>query len=757
MMEKRNSILVSFLALCACFWISTGSARAIDFNIADPNSYNAVIGGAQANVRLGRYNIGYANFDNDGKDDIILTEFSSPYSIYIILGSQFDGSIEQVLDTNEITDFYLRYSPANANEYNSYYTSYGSDLDGNGRDELIIANDSSSEAGVTNRGSVYIIYDSILSGYSGTGNSVALSDPSTWNIKLLGASADDHLGSSFYAKSDLNRDQLPDLVVTSLYTDYAFADAGSAYILHSSLLNTYQSSTGNYLSMSSASNYHFRIDGPLANSGILAYSFGDTHDYDNDNFDDVLLMVAATDFAEPGSGSYYLLSNALLNGYSGTGTILELSNSSDFNLRFDSPEADSSIGYTLVSMGDVNNNGKTDLALTASYGSNAPDTADGAIFLIYDDIFDDLTGTGNTLSLLDTNNYTVKYTGKETDISLGESTWFGDYTNDGKLDLLTHDYYNVYVLDNALLSGYTDTGNTVELGTADTYSYKFYNDASIFITSYTFADFNGDGSKDFVMDALNSTFLGRTNADGNFIVFNFPHTITLEPSRHVFSSNTATIVGIVTGQNSTTTVSNVLYQVDSQNRDTSGWANCTPLDGSFNSSSEEFSCFVSALGPGTHTIYIKAMDEKGTYTPLSGYQPVVVTVSETGSVAAQALPPQCHAFRPSGTPELFQIDTTKSTASLFFSPVRGNTDSYYIRYGTTPTFLEHGYSFPYRDSSGVIMQKINHLQPNTTYYFQVRAGNSCMPGNWGNTLTATTTTQSRLQKFFLYLRAPKLR
>lgn len=754
MVEKWTSILVSFLVICACLFSSVGSAYAADYNIADPNSYNAVVGGAQANVRLGRYNIGYANFDNDGKDDLILTEFSSPYSIYIILGSQIDGSIEQVLDTNEITDFYLRYTPANANEYNSYYTSYGSDLDGNGKDELIIANDNSSEAGITNRGSVYVIYDYILSAYTGTGNSVALSDSSTWNIKLLGASADDYFGSSFYAKSDLNRDQLPDLVVTTLYTDYSFADAGSAYIIHSSLLNTFKSSTGNLLSMSSTSNYHFRIDGPLANGGILAYSVGDTYDYDNDHYDDLLLMVAATDFAEAGSGSFYLLSNTLLNGYSGTGTNLELSQSTDFNLRFDSPEADSSIGYTLVSMGDINNNGKTDLALTASYGSNAPETADGAIFLIYDDIFDDLSGTGNTLSLLDSNNYTVKYTGKETDISLGESTWFGDYTNDGKLDLLTHDYYNVYVLDNALLAGYTDTGNTVELGTADTYSYKFYNDASIFITSHTFADFNGDGSKDFVMDALNSTFLGRTNADRNFIVLNFPHTITLHPSRHVFSSNTATIVGTVSGQNSTTSVSNVLYQVDSQNPDNSGWTSCTPLDSSFNSSSEEFSCFVSALGPGTHTIYIKAMDEKGTYTPISGYQPVVVTVSETGSVAAQALPPQCHAFRPSGAPELFQIDTTKSTASLFFSPVRGNTDSYFIRYGTTPTFLEHGYRFSYQDSSGVIMQTINHLQPNTTYYFQVRAGNGCMPGNWGNTLKATTTTQSRLQKFFLYLRSP---
>lgn len=751
-MSSRWMGIVCSIFLGMFLWFDISPAFAVtDFNLGGSDTYNAVVGGASANARLGRYNIGYANFDGDGKTDIILTEFSSPHSIYIILGSQIDGSLEQVLDTNELTDFFLRYTPANADEYNQYYTAYGADFDGNGRDELIIANDSSSHGGVNNRGSLYIIYDSILSGYSGTGTTVSLATTSAWNIKILGANADDYIGSSFFARSDLNNDNLPDLVLTSLFTDYSFADAGSGYVIFSTLLNGYKSSTGNLLPLSNSANYHYRIDGPAAASGILSYTFAPTYDYDNDAKDDLLLMAALTDFTESGSGSYYFLSNTLLDDYTGTGNVLSLTDSSDYNLRLDSPEAGSAVGYSLASMGDVNGNNKTDLILTASYATNSPDSEDGTIFLIYDSIFESLTGTGNTIDLTDSSNYTVKYTGMDSDVSLGESTWLGDYSNDGKLDLITHDYYNIYVLDNALLSSYSGTGNTIELGDANTYSYKFYKDGNIFITSHTYADVNGDGSLDFIMDALNETFLTRANADGNYIVLNFPHTFTELGSSHSFAGTAATLAGSVQSTSATTSIAGVWYQVDSTNPDPAGWNTCIAADGNFDSKSERYTCSIQRLGPGVHTVYIRAVDQKGTYSPASGYQRIVVRVNESGASTREALPPQCHAFKPTGVPELFQINTVGTSATIFFSPIRGNTNSYFIRYGTSPSFFEHGFILNEDNSNGVISSTIRHLLPQTTYYFQVRGGNGCMPGDWGNVLKATTTKQSLLQKFYLYL------
>jgi hypothetical protein len=38
------------------------------------------------------------------------------------------------------------------------------------------------------------------------------------------------------------------------------------------------------------------------------------------------------------------------------------------------------------------------------------------------------------------------------------------------------------------------------------------------------------------------------------------------------------------------------------------------------------------------------------------------------------------------------------------------------------------------------------LQPNTKYYFKIRAGNGCATGNWGNTMSASTTSYTTQTK-----------
>ncbi len=66
---------------------------------------------------------------------------------------------------------------------------------------------------------------------------------------------------------------------------------------------------------------------------------------------------------------------------------------------------------------------------------------------------------------------------------------------------------------------------------------------------------------------------------------------------------TPTVSGTATDTGGT--ISNVQFQVDS----TSGsWSSCTASDGSFNSSSESFSCTTSALSDGSHTIYVRSVD-----------------------------------------------------------------------------------------------------------------------------------------------------
>lgn len=45
------------------------------------------------------------------------------------------------------------------------------------------------------------------------------------------------------------------------------------------------------------------------------------------------------------------------------------------------------------------------------------------------------------------------------------------------------------------------------------------------------------------------------------------------------------------------------------------------------------------------------------------------------------------------------------------------------------------------NSSGVMSYTISELAPNSTYYVQVRAGNGCAAGAWGNQMKFTTTSK----------------
>ncbi len=92
----------------------------------------------------------------------------------------------------------------------------------------------------------------------------------------------------------------------------------------------------------------------------------------------------------------------------------------------------------------------------------------------------------------------------------------------------------------------------------------------------------------------------------------------------------------------------------------------------------------------------------------------------------------CTDFAPVNSPDLFQIDRAGSKAVLYFTPLNDYLTYYYIAYGLSPGDERFGVSFPASPSKGVVSFTINDLNPNMTYYFKVRGGNSCAPGGWSN-------------------------
>ncbi len=100
------------------------------------------------------------------------------------------------------------------------------------------------------------------------------------------------------------------------------------------------------------------------------------------------------------------------------------------------------------------------------------------------------------------------------------------------------------------------------------------------------------------------------------------------------------------------------------------------------------------------------------------------------------------------TTELFQIDTTKNAAKLFFNPI-SNTNQFVISYSTNPSAEEHGAQVELA-REGVQNYSISMLQPNTDYYFKVRGQHGCRPGEWSEVLKAKTTSSSNQSSFYLH-------
>lgn len=124
------------------------------------------------------------------------------------------------------------------------------------------------------------------------------------------------------------------------------------------------------------------------------------------------------------------------------------------------------------------------------------------------------------------------------------------------------------------------------------------------------------------------------------------------------------------------------------------------------------------------------------------------TTSSSSSGSGSTGAPQCGDAAPSNSPVLFQIDAVGKEAKLFFTPVNDRVSYYRVAYGYVPGDERFGVSFDHGLYSGVIDYTIGELSPGTTYYFKIRGGNGCAPGEWSGWLKATPFSFKK--SFFLF-------
>jgi hypothetical protein len=537
-----------------------GTGNTID--LSDSSNYNLRFDGPSNSYLTYAGYLGAGDVDSDGKADLFMAggAVSDLDSVYIIYNTRLDdySGTGNNIDLTDADNYNLRFYAEDGIGMTNNGPLKVYDINGNNKQDLLIPAGWSSFNGRDTSGSVYLVYDSLIDDYSGTGNLIDLSDGNNYNFRFDGA--DEAGGLGLYPNpqaADIDNDNKLDLLMSATGTSTSVI--GKVYVIYNSLLSNY-SGTGHNLDLDTDTNWNLRFDGPAIPDVVGFQIISD--DLDNDNKQDIIFSgIWATNNSLSKSGSVYVIYNSLIDGYSGTGHTFDLTDSSNFSLRFDGPIAAGWLGDIALTTGDLDTDDRQDLIFGGPHQNNSEgEIWAGVNFIYYHSTLNNYSGAGNIIDLATNPNYDLRYEGAAQDDRLA-------------------------------------------------------------IWSYQPVDLNQDGSEDLIITAHQTDHNG-SNSGSLFIIYNFPHSFSI--SREHFTnirSNITDFSGTLSASNSVTNISNIQYSID--NTSWGGdWRNCNPKDGSFNSTSEEFGCAdidTSNLKEGKHTIYTRANDENISYTSLQNY------------------------------------------------------------------------------------------------------------------------------------------
>ena len=614
--------LIYFITLFAILLVPK-SVLAVSYDLNSSTNYHLRIDGAAANDKLSNYDVISIDLNGNGKDDLLIMAVGTDYnsrnasgSLYILYDSLLDDyeSKGNTLDLNNASSYNVRIDGPAANS--GILRFVPTDLNNDGLIDLVVSGDQMDFNSRANSGSTYILYNSLFSGYSGTGNTIDLNTSTNYNLRIDGAAASDRLGTYLHLV-DIDQNSKSDLLVAAWLRN---SSEGSVYLIKDSILDDY-TTTGNTIDLATTSNFNVRWDG----GSTISLSLGApmlSGDFDNDGKKDIVLGSEYTDYnSRADSGSTWVIFNTLLDDNTGTGNILNISSSGNYNIRIDGSASEYYLRAT--TQGKFLSTGYDNLFL-----QEVPSAVSGSTYILGNSLMATYVGTtGNTIDLADSAKYNLKITSADND-------WPGanelaDYTNDSYKDLILEALYasqnsrtnsgSAYLLSGLILNNYlSSTGNTLNIASSTDYIYRVDGATANEYTPYRYAsgDFNGDGMRDTVYTSQDADNNSRNNSGSVWLFYNFPHSLTDVTTSQ--GTDSLQIRGTVTSTNSITNISGVQYRLDS-NSPTSGWSNCTATDGSFNSTTEAFTCNSGVVAQGTHTMYVRALDSNSVYTAQSRF------------------------------------------------------------------------------------------------------------------------------------------
>ena len=96
--------------------------------------------------------------------------------------------------------------------------------------------------------------------------------------------------------------------------------------------------------------------------------------------------------------------------------------------------------------------------------------------------------------------------------------------------------------------------------------------------------------------------------------------------------------------------------------------------------------------------------------------------------------PVCNDTKPGSAPSLLSAIAGTNSVTLTWSEAKDPVTYYLVAYGTSSGVVQYGN--PNIGGKGTTSYTVQGLSGGKTYYFKVRAGNGCMPGDYSNELSA---------------------
>jgi hypothetical protein len=496
------------ITTCACFVAGAAGAPVVlpqqGGTVDLLSQANLQLDGAVAADRAGTSIAGAGDVNGDGVDDIIVGAPEANRDgrgdagvVHVVFGRATRGTIDLgALGTGGFTIV----GAAQNDELGSAVAGAG-DVNGDGRDDVLIGAPNADNNGRANSGSAYVVFGRMAT------TTIDLTSLGDAGFRIDGVIPGENAGQAVAGAGDVNGDGRPDLLVGA---PEASNELGAAYVVFGKASTT-------PVDLANLGTGGFAILGavPDDEAGTAVAGAGDMN---GDGRADVLVGAPVADNnGRNDSGSAYVV----FGKASGTTVNLATLNTSGF--RIDGAAANDLAGLALAGAGDVNGDGRPEALVGAPHADNNGRNASGSAYVV----FGKPSTTTVDLAALGASGFRID--GAGTDDNAGESVaGVGDMNGDGRSDVIVGGPDASNNGRTASGAAYVVFGRTtligVDLASLAAGGVRIEGAATSDIAGVSVAsagDLNGEGRPDALVGAPNADNNGRKQSGSAYVVYGF--------------------------------------------------------------------------------------------------------------------------------------------------------------------------------------------------------------------------------------------